>query len=86
MRQFYHSIIKPRSDGSYVGWVEEIPGTITKADSIDACRQRLREALELMIETNRSEARLWVDNTCLQEFVEVDLPEQLRTEPMQRVY
>lgn len=77
MRQRYHSIIKPRSDGSYVGWVEEMPGTITRAASLDECRVKLRESLELIIETHRSEARLWLDPTCLHEEVEVETPDDL---------
>ena len=27
MKQQYHTIIKPESNGWFVGWVEEIPGT-----------------------------------------------------------
>ena len=26
MTHRFHSIIKPRTDGSFVGWVEEMPG------------------------------------------------------------
>ena len=70
MKQQFHSIIKPRTDGSYVGWVEEIPGAITRGRSLDECREKLRDALALMIQTNRSEARLWADSSCLQERVE----------------
>lgn len=76
MRQCYHSIIKPRHDGWYVGWVEEIPGTISRARSLDECRAKLRESLTLILETNRSEARLWVDQTCLREQVEVETPDE----------
>lgn len=72
MKHQFHSIIKPRTDGSYVGWVEEIPGAITRGRSLDECREKLRDALSLMIETNRSEARLWADSSCLQERVEVE--------------
>jgi predicted RNase H-like HicB family nuclease len=76
MKQQFHSIIRPRTDGSYVGWVEEIPGAITRGRSLDECREKLRDALVLMIETNRSEARLWADSSCLEECVEVDMPDQ----------
>ena len=75
MRQCYHSIIKPRNDGWFVGWVEEIPGTVTRARTLDDCRAKLRESLELIIETNRSEARLWTDPSCLHEAVEVETPD-----------
>lgn len=83
MKQSFHSIIKPRPDGTFVGWVEEIPGTITRAKSLDECRVKLRESLLLMIETNRSEARLWMDRSCLQESVEVDTPDDAYTSSLQ---
>src|SRR5688572_15525459 len=50
MKQRFHTIIKPERNGWYVGWVEEIPGTITQAKSLHECRRNLRDALELMIE------------------------------------
>ncbi len=83
MKQCFHSIIKPRADGSFVGWVEEIPGTITRARSLDECREKLRESLLLIIETNRSEARLWVDRSCLQESLEVETPDDAYTSSLQ---
>jgi predicted RNase H-like HicB family nuclease len=79
MRQRYHSIIKPRDDGWFVGWVEEIPGTITQGQSLDECRQRLRDALELMVETHRHEARLGLNPRCIQECIEIEVDESAAT-------
>ena len=76
MRQQYHTIIKPQPSGWFVGWVEEIPGTITHGKSLDECRDKLREALVLMLETHRDEARQALDHSCLQESIEIDLAEQ----------
>ena len=45
MKQNYHTIIKPESNGWFVGWAEEIPGTITYGRSLDECRRNLRDAL-----------------------------------------
>lgn len=45
MLQRYHTIIKPENNGWFVGWVEEIPGTITHGKSLTECRERLRERL-----------------------------------------
>jgi predicted RNase H-like HicB family nuclease len=73
MKQRYHTIIKPETNGWFVGWVEEIPGTITYGKSLHECRQNLREALQLMIETHRDEARLCLDHSCLQESIEIDV-------------
>ena len=73
MKQRYHTIIKLESTGTYVGWVEEMPGALTHGRSLDECRRNLREALQLMIDTHRDEARLGLDPSCLQESIEIDL-------------
>lgn len=73
MKQRYHTIIKPETNGWFVGWVEEIPGTITYGKSLNECRRNLRDALQLMIETHRDEARLCLDGSCIQESIEVEI-------------
>ena len=75
MRQRYHTIIKPESTGWFVGWVEEIPGTITHGHSLDECRKNLRQSLLLMVETHRDEARQGLDARCIQESIEIDTSE-----------
>jgi predicted RNase H-like HicB family nuclease len=76
MKQRYHTIIKPETNGWYVGWVEEIPGTITFGKSLDECRANLRESLQLMVETHRDEARLGMDRKCILETLEIDVSEE----------
>jgi len=76
MKQSYHTIIKPRPDGWFIGWVEEIPGTISTGRSLDECRQNLRESLQLMIDTRRDEARLSLDPSCIEEAIEIDVTER----------
>jgi predicted RNase H-like HicB family nuclease len=73
MKQRYHTIIKPESNGWYVGWVEEIPGTITVGKSLAECRRNLRDSLQLMVETHRDEARLGLDPNCIMEAIEIDV-------------
>src|SRR3954468_21167346 len=73
MKQRYHTIIKPEPNGVYVGWVEEIPGTISKGRSLAECRENLRDALTLMVETHRDEARIGLDPSCIQESIEIDV-------------
>ena len=75
MKQRYHTIIKPERNGWFVGWVEEIPGTITHGRSLDECRQNLRESLQLMVETHRDEARICLDDRCIQEAIEIEVSE-----------
>ena len=75
MRQRFHTIIKPEPTGWFVGWVEEIPGTITQARSLDECRENLRDSLELMLQIHRHEARLPLDASCIQESLDIDVPD-----------
>ncbi|MGD0463636.1 MAG: type II toxin-antitoxin system HicB family antitoxin [Tepidisphaeraceae bacterium] len=75
MRQRYHTIIKPESTDCYLGWVEEIPGTLTHGRSLNECREKLRTSLLLMVETHRDEARIPLDASCIQEAMEIDTDE-----------
>jgi predicted RNase H-like HicB family nuclease len=84
MKQRYHTIIKPEPNGWFVGWVEEIPGTITQGRSLDECRRNLRDSLELMVETHRDEARQALDPSCIQEAIEIDVIETPRLESAMR--
>ena len=73
MKQRYHTIIKLSGNGTYFGWVEEVPGALTHGRSLEECRRKLRDSLQLMIETHRDEARLALDPSCVQEAIEIDL-------------
>ena len=77
MRQRYHTIIEPRDDGRFVGWVEEIPGTITHGRSLTECRARLRDALSLMLETRRHESRLGSTDRAIHELIDVEVDEMV---------
>lgn len=43
----------------YIAFVEELPGANTQAATIEEAREALKEAVELVVETNRSLAREW---------------------------
>ena len=73
MRQRYHTIIEPRDGGRFIGWVEEIPGTITHGRSLTECRERLRDALSLMLQTRRDESRLGSTHRAIHELIDVDV-------------
>jgi predicted RNase H-like HicB family nuclease len=73
MKQRYHTIIKLQNNGTYVGWAEELPGALTYGRSLEECREKLRDSLQLLIETHRDEARRALDPTCLQESIEIDV-------------
>ena len=50
-RQF--TAIYKKSGKWYLGWVEEIPGVNTQGKTLKEAKENLKEALLLIIETNR---------------------------------
>lgn len=53
MKQRFTAVYK-KSGKWYVGWVEEIPGVNTQGQTLRETKENLREALQLVIETNRA--------------------------------
>jgi len=39
--------------GGYMGYVEEVPGAITEGETLEETRENLKDALQLVLETNR---------------------------------
>lgn len=45
----------------YIGFVEELPGANTQGATIEETRENLKEAVDLIIETNRDLAQDWIN-------------------------
>ncbi|MEA2205410.1 MAG: hypothetical protein QOE77_2186 [Blastocatellia bacterium] len=45
----------------YIGFVEELPGANTQGATIEETREHLKEAIDLVIEANRSMAKDWAE-------------------------
>lgn len=45
--------IYKKTKGWYVGWVEEIPGVNTQGKTLEEARENLKDALSLVLETNK---------------------------------
>ena len=54
-RQF--TAIYKKSKGWYLGWVEEIPGVNTQGKTLKEVKENLKEALLLILETNKLSLR-----------------------------
>jgi len=50
-RQF--TAVYKKSGKWYLGWVEEIPGVNTQGKTLKETKENLKEALRLILETNR---------------------------------
>ncbi|MEK7503682.1 MAG: type II toxin-antitoxin system HicB family antitoxin [Patescibacteria group bacterium] len=52
MARRFTAIYKKRGKW-YVGWIEEIPGVNTQGETLKEVKENLKEALLLILETNR---------------------------------
>jgi predicted RNase H-like HicB family nuclease len=48
----YEQVSKSEGDG-HVAYVEELPGATSEGDTLEEARENLRDAVELLLETNR---------------------------------
>lgn len=52
----FTAVYKKVADG-YVAYVEELPGANTQGETLDEARENLKDAVELVMESNRALAR-----------------------------
>ena len=52
MKQQFTAVYKKQGNW-YIGWIEEIPGVNTQGKTLKEAKENIREALQLVIETNR---------------------------------
>ena len=52
MEKTYTAVIK-KVRGWYIGYVEELPGANTQGKTLKEVRENLREAIELIVQSNR---------------------------------
>jgi predicted RNase H-like HicB family nuclease len=51
------AVFRVAEEGGFVASVLELPGAITQGETLDEARANLRDAVMLVIETNRDRAR-----------------------------
>ena len=47
------AVFEEAEEGGYVAYVEEIPGVNTQGETLEEARENLKDALKLMLETNK---------------------------------
>jgi predicted RNase H-like HicB family nuclease len=47
------AVFEPAEEGGYIAFVEELPGAISQGETLEEARANLREAIELILDTNR---------------------------------
>ncbi len=48
------AVFEEAEEGGYVAFIEELPGVNTQGESLDEARENLPEALELVMDTQRT--------------------------------
>lgn len=46
--------VSPQEGGGYTAYIEEFPGAISEGDTLEEARANLQDAVELLLETNRT--------------------------------
>lgn len=49
----FTAVFQEAEEGGYIAFVEELPGANTQGETLEEARENLREAVELILETNR---------------------------------
>ena len=49
----FTAVYQKAAEGGYIGFVEELPGANTQGETLEEVRENLREAIELVLESNR---------------------------------
>ena len=53
MQHEFTAVFKAAPEGGYVAFVEELPGANTQGETLDEARDNLRDAVSLVLESNR---------------------------------
>jgi predicted RNase H-like HicB family nuclease len=56
MTNTFTAVFEHRGDW-WIGYVEEVPGANTQGKTLDEARENLKEAVQLVLEVNREQAR-----------------------------
>lgn len=54
MQLEFTAVFQEAPEGGYVAFVEELPGANTQGETLDEARENLREAVGLVLESNRA--------------------------------
>lgn len=56
----FTAIYEKAEEGGYVGYVAELPGANTQGETMEEVRENLKEAVSLLLECYREEAKVHV--------------------------
>lgn len=72
MRNEFTAVIEPAPVGGYWGYCPEIPGANGQGETVEECRQSLREAIGLVLQDRREDALRGVPKDAICETVALE--------------
>ncbi|MBV8543749.1 MAG: type II toxin-antitoxin system HicB family antitoxin [Acidobacteria bacterium] len=49
----FTAVFQEAEEGGYIAFIEELPGANTQGETLDEARENLRDAVEVILESNR---------------------------------
>jgi predicted RNase H-like HicB family nuclease len=49
----FTAVFEEAEEGGYIAYIAEVPGATTQGETLEEARENLREAIELVLDTNR---------------------------------
>lgn len=74
MKRQFTAVFEDGGNGSVTAYVEEVPGAVTQGRTIEEARESLKEALALVLDTQREIASSERASELARETIIVDIP------------
>lgn len=72
MRNEFAAVIERASEGGYWSYCPEIPGANGQGETVDECRQNLREAIALILQDRREDGLRGLPEDAIRETVALE--------------
>ncbi len=74
MKRKYEVVFQEVEDGWIMATVPDLPGAVTQGRDMDEARTMIKEAIELLLESYRANAKQDLPGTAVWESLTVDVP------------
>jgi len=74
MKHEYHVVFTTIEDGWIMATVPELPGAVTQGRDLTEARENIKEAVELLLEAYRENARMDAPGSAIWETLSIEVP------------
>jgi predicted RNase H-like HicB family nuclease len=73
MKREFTVVYTPIEDGWYMAQVPELPGAVTQGRNLNEAREMIQDAVELLLQSYREDAKKDASSSAIWETISVDL-------------